>query len=178
MTGVRRGELLALTWRGVDLDAGTVAVTQQLLREADGGYRFGPPKTSRSRRLIAIDALTVAELRRHRVRQVAERLAWGEAYADLDLVFCQENGAPLSPDALSWAFDRTIRRAGVPRIRFHDLRHTAATLRLAAGTHPKVVQEMLGHANISITLDTYSHAVAGMQAESAERVAALIEAAG
>lgn len=178
MTGVRRGELLALTWRGLDLDAGTVAVTQQLLREADGSYRFGPPKTARSRRLIAIDAGTVAELRAHRAAQNREKLAWGAAYTDLDLVFARENGSPVTGDMIGWAFDRVIRRAGVSRIRFHDLRHTAATLRLAAGTHPKVVQEMLGHANISITLDTYSHAVPGMQADSAEKVAALIEAAG
>lgn len=93
-------------------------------------------------------------------------------------MFCRENGTPTTGDVVGWAFDRVTRRAGVTRIRFHDLRHTAATLRLAAGTHPKVVQEMLGHANISITLDTYSHAVPGMQADSAERVAALIRAAG
>ncbi len=178
MTGVRRGELLALTWRQIDLEAGTLAVTQQLLREADGSYRFGPPKTTRSRRLIAIDGGTVAELRAHRAAQNREKLAWGAAYSDLDLVFCREDGTPMTGDVVGWAFERAIRSAGVPRIRFHDLRHTAATLRLAAGTHPKVVQEMLGHANISITLDTYSHAVPGMQADSAEKVAALIRAAG
>jgi len=119
----------------------------------------------------------VAELRAHRAAQNREKLAWGAAYTDLDLVFCREDGTPMTGDVVGWAFDRAIRHAGVPRIRFHDLRHTAATLRLAAGTHPKVVQEMLGHANISITLDTYSHAVPGMQADSAEKMAALIEAA-
>lgn len=157
---------------------GTLAVRRQLLREADGSHAFGPPKTDRSRPLIALDAGTVAELRHHRARQAEERLLWGSSYHDLDLRFAREDGTPLTGDAAVWAFERVICRAGVPRIRFHDLRHTAATLRLAAGTHPKVVQEMLGHANVSITLDTYSHAVPGMQAESAEKFAALIEAAG
>jgi integrase len=177
-TGLRRGEVMALTWRGVNLDNATVSVTQQLSRQADGSYGFGRPKTARSRRLIAIDAGTVAELRRHRARQAQERLQWGADYREHDLVFAREDGSALSVDGIGNLFDRLAKRAGLRRLRFHDLRHTAATMALAAGIHPKVVQERLGHSSIAMTMDTYSHALAGMGSEAADRIAALIEAAG
>jgi integrase len=177
MSGVRRGELLALRWRDVDLDAATVAVRRQLVRLPDRSYGFGDTKTGKSR-TVALDADTIAELRRHRARQAEERLSWGADYKDHDLLFCREDGTPINGDVIEWAFKRVTRRAGVPRIRFHDLRHTAATLRLSAGVHPKIVQELLGHANIAVTMDIYSHALPSLQAESAEKVAELLREVG
>lgn len=113
--------------------------------------------------MIALDPSTVGALRGHRERQMLERSLMGDAYEDEDLVFCREDGTPLHPDAFSDAFWRHAKVAGLPRVRFHDLRHTHATLALAAGVHPKVVSERLGHASITITLDTYSHAIPAMQ---------------
>lgn len=132
------------------------------------------PKTAKGRRLIALDLATVAALRAHRKAQLEERLAWGGRYEDNGLVFAWENGKPIHPDRLSQQFDRYIEKLGLPDIRLHDLRHTYATLALRAGIHPKVVSERLGHSTISITLDTYSHAIPAMQEEAAEKVARLV----
>jgi integrase len=112
-------------------------------------------------------------LRAHRKAQAAERLAFGAAYEDHGLAFCRENGTPIWPRTFSRAFEKHVRDAGLPLIRLHDLRHTWASLALAQGVHPKVVQERLGHASIAITLDVYSHVVPAMQQDAAERVAAL-----
>lgn len=171
MTGMRRGELLGLRWRDVDLEAGRVAVVQTLIGERE----FSQPKTDRSRRSVELDDETVAVLRAHRRRQLAERLAIGPAWrGEHDLVFCQEDGAPLWPQSFSRSFERRSKDAGLPRIRLHDLRHTHATLALQAGIHPKVVSERLGHASVAITLDTYSHATPAMREDAAARVAALL----
>lgn len=101
-------------------------------------------------------------------------MAWGPAYRDDDLVICREDGSPLHPDRLVDAFERQSKAAGLPRIRFHDLRHTHATLALAAGVHPKVLSERLGHANIAITMDTYSHAIPTLDEEAVRAVASLV----
>jgi integrase len=174
MTGLRRGELLGLGWESVDLSAGRVAITRTLI-EGSGAPRFSEPKTKRGRRSVALDAETVGALREHRERQLDERVAWGPAYEDHGLVFCRENGTPIWPRTFSRSFEKHVRAAGLPKIRLHDLRHTHATLALAAGIHPKVVQERLGHAAISITLDTYSHAIPAMQEDAAAKIAALLE---
>jgi integrase len=173
MTGLRRGELLGLSWEAVDLDAGRVAVTQTLI-EGKREPRFSEPKTKRSRRNVALDPATVAVLRAHRKAQAAERLAWGPAYRGQGLVFCREDGSPIWPRTFSRAFGTLAKAADLPAIRLHDLRHTHATLALAADVHPKVVQERLGHANVGITLDTYSHAIPAMQEDAAAKVAALL----
>ncbi len=117
----------------------------------------------------------VESLRRHRVRQLEQRLAAGPAYVDHDLVFATESGGVDPPERALAAIRQLIERAGVPAIRFHDLRHTNATIDLATGTHPKVVQERLGHASISETLDRYSHLTPNMQREAADRLDAAIE---
>lgn len=172
-TGLRRGELLGLRWRDIDLEAGRLAVTQTRIAV---GYdaQSSAPKTDRSRRSIALDPDTVAVLRSHRKRQVEDRLAWGEAWVDSGLVFVREDGSPIHPQRTSQAFERAVKKAGVPMIRFHDLRHTMATLALKAGVHPKVVQERLGHSSIAITLDTYSHVIEGMQEAAAASIAGSI----
>ena len=113
-------------------------------------------------------------LRAHRTRQLAERLATGGNYQDQDLVVCQVDGTPIHPKTISYQFGKAARAAHLPAIRLHDLRHTHATLALSAGIHPRIVQERLGHANVSITLDTYSHVDLDMQAVAARQVAALV----
>jgi integrase len=178
-TGMRRGEVLGLRWSDVDLDAGSLRITRTLIttgsrRRGEPGMAWGTPKTAKGRRSVALDPATVTALRQHRKRQLAERLAAGEAYDDGDLVVCLADGTPVHPKTMSYTFEREIRRAGLPPIRLHDLRHTHATLALRAGVHPRVVQERLGHANVSITLDTYSHVDLDMQAAAAARVAALV----
>jgi integrase len=160
-TGMRRGEALGLRWSDVDLDAGTASI-QQTVVAVRHNVSFGTPKTAKGRRSITLDAKTVATLRRHRVSQNSERLLIGAGWRDHDLLFTKVDGSPIHPERFSREFDRRVERWVLPRIRLHDLRHTWATLALGAGIHPKVVQERLGHAAISITLDTYSHVTAGV----------------
>jgi integrase len=165
-TGMRLGELLALRWVDVDLHGGAPAVhVRATLRYRNARtYFFDPPKTRKSRRRIALSTTAVAALRSHRARQLEERLAAGFAWREEDLVFCAPDGGPLSGTHLVQdRFVPSLARAGLPRIRFHDLRHTAATLLLRGGVHPKVVSEMLGHTTVAMTLDRYSHVLPDMQ---------------
>jgi integrase len=134
---------------------------------------LGTPKTAKGRRTVTLDGGTVAALRENRKRQAADRLQMGAGWSDTDLVFCQVDGTMLHPERFTRSFSDAVQRLRLPAIRLHDLRHGWATLALQAGVHPKVVQERLGHANISITLDTYSHVTAGLHDDAAERVAAL-----
>jgi integrase len=164
-SGMRRGELLGLRWSDVDLVAGTVTV-RQTIEETKAGLTFKGPKTTKSRRVLPIGATTVAALKRHRAEQDELRLGQGSAYREADLVFCLPDGSPWSPSAFSLAFMRLLRKTTLPKIRFHDLRHTHASQLLAQGVHPKIVSERLGHANIGITLDTYSHVLPGLQREA------------
>lgn len=171
-TGMRRGEVLGLRWRDVDLDAGELAVLQSLTTV---GYEliFSTPKTARSRRVVFLDPDTVRELRSHRRRQREERLAAGPAWDGSDgLVFTDELGGAVHPDWFRREFARQTRQAGFPQIRLHDLRHTYATLALKAGVHPKVVSERLGHATVGITLDLYSHVTPAIARDAADVVAA------
>lgn len=171
-TGLRRGELLGLRWDDIDLEGQLLSVQRSRVA---AGYDVveGTPKSGRGRR-VDLDPETVTVLRRHRARQLEDRVAWGQAWVDTGLLFTQENGQGLHPHSVSQAFERSVARANVPTIRFHDLRHTHATLLLGAGVHPKVVQERLGHASIQITLDTYSHVMPGMQADAAAKVGAIV----
>jgi integrase len=173
-TGMRRGEALGLRWRDVDLDAGRVSIVQTVTTVRDKPV-ITPPKTARSRRLMSLDPETVAALRDHRRRQNEERLRAGESWSgDGDFVFTNEVGEPVHPSALSRLFVSSARRAGLPTIRLHDLRHTYATVALAAGVHPKIVSERLGHATIAVTLDLYSHVTPAIDAEAAALVASKI----
>jgi len=181
-TGMRRGEVLGLAWDAVDLDAALLSVrrtlvTTQARRAGDAGMSWSQPKTEKGWRVVALDEQTVSVLRAHRSRQLQERLMLGGAYGDQGLVICQPDGTPMHPKTLSYRFTRASRRSGLPTIRLHDLRHSHATLALQAGIHPRVVQERLGHANVGVTLDTYSHVSLPMQAEAAATVAALIRRA-
>jgi integrase len=172
-TGMRRGEVLGVQWPDVDLGRARVAVRRSLVTV---GHEVvvSEPKTAKGRRSVALDPATVAGLKTWRKHQTAERLAWGPAWTDSGQVFTREDGRPLHPREVTRAFTRHVVAAGLPIIRLHDLRHTHATLALAAGVHPKVVQERLGHANIAITLDTYSHAVPALEEQAAAVVARLV----
>jgi integrase len=172
-TGMRRGECLGLRWSDIDLTAGRVSITQTVIA-VNHEVRIGSPKTTRGRRTVSLDSGTVAALQEHRRRQAAERLRMGAGFADHGLVFCRPDGGPLHPERFSRTFSIEAMRAGLPPIRLHDLRHTWATLALSAGEHPKVVQERLGHANVSITLDVYSHVTEGLHSDAADRVATII----
>jgi len=132
------------------------------------------PKTAKGRRVIALDPGTVEVLKAQAARQADERGDWDEAWVETGLVFTAENGEALDPESVSRYWRQAVKKAMRPPIRLHDLRHTHATLALQAGIHPKVVSERLGHATVSITLDTYSHAIPAMQEEAAGLIAALV----
>jgi integrase len=165
-TGLRRSEAAGLRWEDVDLDAGRLCVRRG--RVAVGyAVEEGTPKANRAR-TIGLGPETVAALRGHRRRQLEERMAWGEAWVDSGLVFTREDGTPLHPQTLRWHLRRLAKAAGVPVIRFHDLRHCATThASLANGVPVKVVSEMLGHASTGITEDVYAHVLPHMQDSAA-----------
>lgn len=171
-TGMRRGEVVGLRWKDVDLGARRVSIVQTLV---DVGYEVyvSAPKTKKGRRAVALDVHTARVMAERRSCQRAEREFIGFD-RPAEYVFTKIDGATLQPQNVSQAFETIVRKAGLPRVRLHDLRHTHATLALAAGVHPKIVGERLGHSNIQITLDTYSHVLAGLQDEAAEKVAELI----
>jgi integrase len=174
VTGMRRGEIAGLRWVDVDLDAGRLAVRHTRVLVYDRA-EVSQPKTPRSRRVIALDRGTVEALRRHRGQQLDEREQLAEVWIDSGYVFVREDGAPIDPDRISHLFAGLVVATGLPRIRLHDLRHTAASLAMATGVHPKVVSERLGHASVAFTLDVYSHLVPGMQEEAASQIASLID---
>lgn len=171
-TGMRQGELFALRWQDLDLDAGAGArpslQVRRSVRRIQGQLHFNEPKTARGRRRIALAPSVAEALRGQRTRQLAERLMLGPAWDDGDLVFPNPVGHVLDPSNVTHtSFRPLLRRAGLPQIRFHDLRHTAATLLLLRHVNPKVVSELLGHASVAITLDIYSHVLPDMQHDAA-----------
>jgi integrase len=161
-TGMRQGELLALRWQDVDLENAIVSVRRTLTRSG-GKVVFGEPKTKKSRRTIRLTPQAVEALRSHLDCQLRDMEILRDRYRDQGLVFTTDTGAPINPSNLRQrSFAPLLKRAGLPHMRFHDLRHTCATLLLSRGVHPKFVQELLGHATIAITLDTYSHVIPSM----------------
>lgn len=177
-TGMRRGEVLGLRWSDLDLDNldGPRLSVMQTVVAPDRKVEFSTPKTGHGR-VVSLDSATVEVVKVHRVKQLEERIALGKGYTDLDLVFCDFDGQPLQPNNLSHAFDRLIRKTGLKRVRLHDLRHTHASLALLANVHPKIVQTRLGHANIGITMDTYSHVTPGQDLDAAQLVASIVAGA-
>lgn len=171
-TGMRQGELLALRWRDVNLDAGTLQVTATLQQHS---LALTEPKTVASRRQVLLTKAAIAALRRHRVAQTEERLRLGPAWEDSDLVFANEVGRPVDArNLMRRSFYPLLAKAGLPQVRFHDLRHTAATLMLAQGVHPKIASEMLGHSQVAITLNLYSHVTPTMQRQAVDAMDAIL----
>ncbi len=175
-TGLRRGELLGLRWEDVDLAAGTLSVEQQLVL-VKGRMEFQRPKTALSRRTVSVPASVVKELRAHRARQAQEKLLLGEAYQDHGLVFCIEDGRPLDPRAFTRHLDRLLASAGLPKMAFHDLRHTFATLALQEGVAVRTIQETLGHHTAAFTMTTYAHVTDRMKQEATDKIGSLLDAA-
>ena len=174
-TGMRRGEVLGVRWHDIDFAATPprLSIVQTVL-SINYQLSFGAPKTNRGRRSIALDRTTVDALRAHHEQQKTERTLVGDGYTSRDLAFARPDGAPIHPDYFSQAFDRAVARLGLPKIRLHDLRHTHATLGLAAGVPAKVMSDRLGHATVAFTQDVYMHAIPQLEADAAEQVAALI----
>jgi integrase len=184
-SGARRSELLGLRWADVDLDAGTVAIARQLEPRSTMTPRWGPPKTDRAR-VVTLSSDTIARLRKHKRNQREVMMANRTAYRDFGLVFAKEHehiqkpaaalGQPC-PSLPDRQFQQVAKGAGVKRIKFHGLRHSAATLLLGVGVPVQVVAERLGHAQTSMTLDVYTHALPDMQRDAAEKLGALLTSA-
>jgi integrase len=172
-TGMRRGEAVGLRWKDVDFAGGRLSVVQHVVVVRNRPL-IQEIKTPASRRSIVLYPDVVAALRAHATRHKEERLLAGPAWEDSGLVFTTAIGGVLHPRNVRRSFDRLVGRAGVPAISLHDLRHTAATLALTAGAHPKLVQEMLGHARVAITLDLYSHVTAEMHHDATDRLGRIL----
>lgn len=177
VTGLRRGEAIGLRWGDADLDGHCLFVIQQIT-DVNGRSVVSTPKTKKSQRLVAIDSETVTRLARHRQTQDLERAAWGPAWNEDGLVFTREDGTPLRPEYVTRHFQRLTEVVGLPRIRLHDLRHTSASLALAAGVDLKVVSERLGHSQIAITANLYTHVNTGLGRAAAEQIAEVLKPSG
>jgi integrase len=167
--GLRQGEILGLRWGDVDLDGACLSVRCQLQR-VDGTPQFVEPKTTRSRRTIKLPAVAVSALHAHVARQAQDRELAGDRWQEWNLVFTSTIGTPIESCNLNHRFQQIAKKAGLPKVRFHDLRHTAATLLLAQGVHARLVMEILRHSSISLTLNTYSHVIPTMLDEVAAKM--------
>jgi len=165
-TGLRKGEALGLGWQDVDLDARKLTVRRALQRQPGIGVVFVPPKSAKSRRTVYLSDVACSVLRAQRRYQEACRLEAKE-WLNSGLVFTNLQGSPLESGEVNRALTRALRQAGLPHIRVHDLRHTTASILLEAGTHPKIVQDLLGHSTIRLTLDTYSHLTPALHQQAA-----------
>lgn len=169
-TGLRQGEILGLKWSDLDWVTRRLSIQRQLQRYKGRGLVFTSPKSEAGRRNVLLSIGTIAKLRGHHAVQSYEKQFAGQRWQENDLIFPSELGTPLDPRNLFRVFKNVLGQAGLPNIRFHDLRHTAATLMLQQGIHPKVVQERLGHADIALTLNTYSHVLPNIQEEAVQKL--------
>jgi integrase len=175
LCGLRRGEIAALRWRHVDFDAGHISI-EQSAEQTRAGVRYKPPKSGRAR-TVAMGAMVAGELRAHRMAQAEGLLSLGIRLSDDTFVVAQADGSPVQPNTLTHNWVIEWAKTGLPRIRFHDMRHTHATHLLMSGVHPKVASERLGHSKVGLTLDTYSHVLPNMQADAAALVDAALQGA-
>jgi integrase len=176
LCGLRRGEITALRWRNVDLAQGQLSVVESA-EQTKAGVRYKAPKSGQGR-TVALSGTAVAELKAHRLAQAQELLMVGKRLSDDDFVVAQPDGSPLRPHSLGQQWTRFLAdHPALPRIRYHDLRHTHATHMLKAGVHPKIASERLGHSKVGITLDLYSHVLPNMQADAAAIVDEALAAA-
>ncbi len=172
--GLRQGEALGLRWEDIDFDGGTIRVRNQLQR-IDGKLTLVPPKTKRSRRALVMPTMIVDSLRQHEKRQVAEKLWAGSKWQESGFVFANRFGGPTQARRVIEQFHKALTDAGVRHLRLHDLRHSCATLLLVQGVSPRVVMDVLGHSEIALTMNAYSHVVPELQREAAQRMQAILE---
>jgi integrase len=168
LCGMRQGEIAALRWRHIDLDRGLIAVVEAV-EQTSAGVRIKPPKSGKGRS-VTLPTLAVTELRQWRARQAEGILRLGIRPNEDTRVVTRGDGLPMRPSAIYQSWTRFLADSGLPRIRFHDLRHSHATALLSSGIHPKVASERLGHARVGITLDVYSHVIGNMQDEAAAAI--------
>jgi integrase len=172
-TGMRHGELTGLQWSDINFDEWHLSVRHTVSRLGRYNYVKGEPKTQQSRRKIIIPAFVLDLLKEHRLHQKEARLKAGASWQENNLVFCNRHGGFLHPDVLRQRFYKVLAQAGLPRMRLHDLRHSAATILLSMGVNVKVVQEILGHSQVSMTLRKYAHVLPVMQQEAMNKMDAL-----
>jgi integrase len=172
--GLRQGEALGLRWQDIDLEMGYLRVCKQLQR-VNGKLQLVDPKTKRSRRSLAMPATIADGLKKHSEIQEHERKLAGDRWRETDLVFTTPIGTGLEGTAISKDFHRKLTNAGLPQRRFHDLRHSCATLLLVQGVSPRVVMDVLGHSQIGLTMNTYSHVIPDLRREAARRMDDLIQ---
>jgi integrase len=175
-TGLRRGEVLGMRWSDIDFISKKLIVNQAI-EKTNAGIRFKQPKTKRSRRQVALPEFAVSALREFRARQDEERKLYGTDYADHNLVCARPDGSPMDPDVYSSDVIDFMKKIGLAGVSFHKLRHGYATHLLAQNVHPKVVQELLGHSSIAITMDLYSHIIPGMQEEAVAKLDSMMSGA-
>jgi integrase len=174
-TGMRHGEIIGLQWLDINVDERCLSIRRTVTRLSGvkdrfaGHFEVTSPKTEGGQRTIMLASVVMQALKEQQVRQEAARLKAGEKWQEHGLVFCNTYGSYLNPDALLAQFHRLLEHAGLPRMRLHDLRHSAATILLGKGAHPKLVQELLGHSSIDITMDIYSHVIPSMQHDLMEK---------
>lgn len=172
--GLRRNEALGLQWAAVDLDHGVLHVRGALAR-VDGKWAVDEPKTRRALRSLPLPEVCADALRAHRKRQLQQRLFAGGRWSDTGFVFTTRTGQAITPGALAKTFKILLRRAGVPDVRFHDLRHTAATFLLVQGVDPRTIMETLGHSQINLTMNTYTHVMPALQRDAAAKMHRLLK---
>ncbi|BEP13838.1 site-specific integrase [Acidothermaceae bacterium B102] len=177
LTGLRRGELCGLRWSDLDLDHGLLWV-RQAIADVNGALLVGEPKTKAGTRVVPLDETTSELLLEHRDAQSRRAQVRDDDYEDNDYVFARSDGTVLRPDTLGRSFRRAVKKSGLPTIRFHDLRHTSASLALAAGIPMRVVSDRLGHSSTAITADLYTHVVPSVAMGAAQAIADVVEAAG
>ena len=180
-TGMRRGEALALKWKHIDMGLASLGIqaylsVTQSLGKVNGNILVKEPKTGAGKRRVALPPSLTLVLKQHRQTEEALRTALGVKLTEEDYVFCHSDGSPYDPSTVSHAFRKVVRRAGLPPMPLHGLRHSHATMLLEVGIHPRVVMERLGHSSIRVTLDTYSHVVGGLQELAAQKFDDFIEA--
>ncbi len=173
--GLRIGEALGLMWDAVALEKRRLVVLQALQRVKGNGLQLVEPKSARSRRTVALPEQAIRALKAHRRRQQRERIIAGSRWREIGLVFTTTIGTPLDARAVHRQYREILSKTNLPKLRLHDLRHTAATLLLAQGVHPRVVMDLLGHSQISLTLNTYSHVIPALRSEAADKMTAILK---
>ncbi|MBE0430087.1 MAG: site-specific integrase, partial [Thermoleophilia bacterium] len=172
--GLRRGEALALRWEDIDLEAGALTVRHTLQNLHGGGWSLAEPKSRNSRRTLGLPAFALLALKEHRKRQFEEKLRQGKRWRDHGFVFTSIIGTPLDGNNMYKCFKTLLKENGLPDIRFHDLRHTAGTMLCIQGVHPRVAMETLGHSQIGLTMNLYTHVASELQREAADKIDALL----